>query len=69
MGFYMHYTGTVYCVLMTARGTKDRPSSVIYADDQGCRWARPISEFHEHVERPDCGYSGPRFRRVSQEEK
>lgn len=67
--YYRHFKGGLYRYVGVARYTED-PSQelVIYQAMYGEMglWARPREMFFSNVERD--GYSGPRFREISEEE-
>ena len=66
-GRYRHFKGKEYEVLFTARHSETEEEMVVYRALYGeyGLWVRPASMWNEHVERD--GYSGPRFRFVSEE--
>lgn len=60
---YRHFKGNVYFVKSIVTDARDGQKLVIYQDadyeDMPNKWARPVSEWFDHIERD--GYSGPRF--------
>ncbi len=57
---WRHFKGNLYRVERVVDGV------VHYvAERDGGEWTRPVAEWHEHVERPDWNYSGPRFVEVA----
>ena len=69
-GIYRHFKGNLYFVLDVAWDREDplneEKAEVIYHplyQVENIGWRRGISpkNFLEHIERPECGYSGPRF--------
>jgi hypothetical protein len=58
-GRYRHFKGHEYEALFVARDSETQEEVVVYKNDAGEVWVRPLSMWNEHVERD--GYSGPRF--------
>ena len=62
---YRHFNGCEYITMLIATDTRDGQKLVVYQkryyepDEEFEEYARPLSEWFEHVERD--GYSGPRF--------
>lgn len=50
---WKHYKGTIYRVVCVAFREDDRALIVIYTRESGdgVYWARPLSEWHDYVER------------------
>lgn len=62
-GKYRHFKGDVYEALYLAHDSEDHDKQmVVYKNEKGEVWVRPLKMWEEHVERD--GYSGPRFDRV-----
>jgi hypothetical protein len=62
-GVYRHFKGGVYEALHLARDSEDHDKQmVVYKNEKGEVWVRPLEMWEEHVERD--GYSGLRFTRV-----
>ena len=62
-GIYKHFKGNEYAVLGVAKHSETVADMVVYRALYGTGelWVRPITMFDEHVEKPELGYSGPRF--------
>lgn len=51
MNKYRHYKGGVYEIICTATLESDRDvQMVVYKEENGMIWTRPVSDFYEHVE-------------------
>lgn len=48
--YYRHYKGGIYVILNTAIHTEDEVELVIYADQKGNIWARPLEMFIDELE-------------------
>jgi len=68
-GIYRHYKGYLYRVLGVACHTEDSEQLVIYVDDDGVFWARPLEMFQEKVELDDGEVPRFTFLREIQEGK
>ena len=66
-GLYRHFKGKYYIVLGTAIHTETDEVLVVYQGlyDDHRSYCRPVTMFLEEVERPELGYKGPRFQRIS----
>lgn len=64
-GFYRHYKGGLYCVLLLATDEATRTPLVIYQGTGGETWARPLVDFEATV--TVNGKRTTRFVRVSPE--
>ena len=42
---FRHFKGTVYTVIALAKHTETEEELVIYRDEQGSTWARPVDMF------------------------
>lgn len=64
---YRHFKGGEYRILAIAKHSDTEEELVVYQSllDENAIWARPLSAFLEHVERPDHHYSGPRFQKLA----
>lgn len=62
-GTYEHYKKKQYEVIGVARQTETLEEVVVYLDDAGVLWARPVGMFSEEVQLED-GSIVPRFRRL-----
>ncbi|MEK7080136.1 MAG: DUF1653 domain-containing protein [Patescibacteria group bacterium] len=64
-GIYHHFKTSeqLYEVIGTALHTETEEQLVIYRALYGPHtiYARPVKMFLEHVDKPDYGYTGPRF--------
>lgn len=64
-GMYRHFKGGVYEALYLARDSEDHDKQmVVYKNEKGEVWVRPLEMWEEHVERD--GYSGPRFSKTKE---
>jgi hypothetical protein len=64
-GVYRHFKGGVYEALYLARDSEDHDKQlVVYKNEKGEVWVRPLEMWEEHVERD--GYSGPRFSKIKE---
>ena len=59
---YQHYKGAFYSKICLAEHTEDDVILVIYKDEKGHIWARPIEMFFGNVEVD--GVIVPRFKKV-----
>lgn len=48
---FRHFKGTVYTVVAVAKHTENGQTLVVYADDSGNTWARPIEMFSSLVDK------------------
>lgn len=48
---FRHFKGTVYTVLAIAKHTENEEELVVYADDDGNTWARPLKMFSSLVDK------------------
>jgi Uncharacterized protein conserved in bacteria len=62
-GIYRHFKGNEYDVIGEAVHSETGERFVLYRPKHGNRalTVRPLAMFTEHVDRPEIGYSGPRF--------
>jgi hypothetical protein len=64
-GIYYHFKhpDRQYLVIGTAFHTETEEPMVVYKAlyDEGKLYTRPAGMFLEHVDKPDYGYTGPRF--------
>ena len=58
-GRYRHFKGKFYDVIGCARHSETEEELVVYRDDQGRLWVRPLVMFVEQV--PAAGGTVPRF--------
>lgn len=47
---FRHFKGTVYTVIALAKHTETEEELVIYRDEQGSTWARPVDMFCSPVD-------------------
>jgi hypothetical protein len=60
---WRHFKGHAYVVERVVRHSTDLAPLVIYRNTETNEyWARPLAEWHDHIERPE--YSGPRFKEI-----
>ena len=63
---WRHYKGNSYLVLAVAKDENDPiVSHVVYQDDNGNVWSRPMSNWKELVHDQSLEYCGPRFTRLT----
>ena len=62
-GIYKHFKGGEYAVLGVAKHSETVEEMALYRALYGTGelWVRPITMFEDHVDKPEHGYSGPRF--------
>lgn len=60
-GKYKHFKGNIYEVIGTATHTETEEELIIYKDEKGNFWVRPLSMFLEEIEKPEHNYKGQRF--------
>ncbi len=60
IGFYRHFKGNIYEVIGIATHSETLENLVIYRNEKGDIWARPIDMWNETVER-----DGKTFKRFS----
>lgn len=46
---YKHYKGSIYTATGMATHTEDEEGLVIYKDEKGCIWARPMEMFFGYL--------------------
>lgn len=54
IGDYKHHTGTIYHVVAITNEQATKPDwtvDVVYYDDEGRWWSRPLSDFQESCEK------------------
>ena len=61
-GIYQHFKGPYYEVMGIAKHSETLEELVVYRDETGDMWIRPVAMFAEEVDRD--GYKGPRFNLV-----
>lgn len=62
-GIYRHFKGGLYRVYGLACKTDETGAHVVYEDDKGMIWIRPI---HEFVGPAPRGIEGPRFQLIKE---
>ncbi len=62
-GIWRHFKGNEYEVIEIALHSETQEPHVVYRALYGEKklWVRPLPMFLEHVDKPELGYSGPRF--------
>ena len=63
-GIYQHFKGGLYIVMGVGKHSETEEELVIYRDESGRYWVRPIAMFQEDVDKD--GYKGPRFKLLAE---
>jgi len=63
LGKYEHFKGGEYEIIAFAKDSEDLTELVVYKAlyGEGDVWVRPKKEFFDTVDKPEIGYTGPRF--------
>lgn len=64
-GKYRHYKGKIYEVVGTSIHTETLEELVLYKDEYGITWARPVKMWYEPVQLLD-GRTVPRFTKIEE---
>jgi hypothetical protein len=59
---FRHFKGTVYTVIALAKHTETEEELVIYRDEQGSTWARPIEMFSSLVDKEKYPHIKQKYR-------
>lgn len=66
-GKYRHFKGKIYGVIAIGTHTETAEELVVYKDEEGKIWLRPVEMFLEEIEKPEHNYKGPRFVYIGEE--
>lgn len=61
IGTYRHFKGDEVELIGVGTHSENGEEYAIYKHN-GLLWIRPLAMFTEHVNKPEIGYSGPRFK-------
>lgn len=66
-GTYRHFKGDEYELLNVARDSETTEEVVVYQSlkHPDRVWVRPLKMFIEEVDKPELGYKGPRFKKLT----
>ena len=59
---YRHFKGTVYTILAVAKHTENEEELVVYADEAGNTWARPLKMFYSLVDKEKYPHVTQKYR-------